>query len=109
MYFDCTAMLCCETLDDLRSWGHNLTQASNSTGRGFLAWVTDQIGAGSYRIPLRDPAKRLENWGVKLNMYSYRQMSYDVDAQRAFEGIAQQLTTMYPEGFFQGLPIEDFD
>ena len=102
-------MLCCETLDDLSSWGYNLTEASNSTGREFLAWVTDQIGAGVYRIPLRDPAKRLKNWGVKLNMYSYRQMSYDVDAQRAFEGIAQQLTTMYPEGFFQGLPIEDFD
>lgn len=42
-------------------------------------------------------------------MYSYRQSSYDVDAQRALEGIAQQLTTVYPKGFFHGLPIEDFD
>lgn len=56
MYFDCAAMLCCETLNDLRSWGHNLTPASNPTGREFLAWVTDQVGAGAYRIPLRDPA-----------------------------------------------------
>ena len=109
MYFDCTAMLCCESLDHFRSWAHNLTQASNPTNRGFLTWVTDQIGAGGYRIPLRDPAKRLENWGLKLNLYSYRHMTYDKDALRAFEGIAQQLRTMYPRGFFYDLPIEDFD
>ena len=109
MYFDCAAMLCCETLDHLRSWGHNLTPASNPTDREFLAWVTDQIGAGGYRLPLRDPEKRLETWGVKLNMYSYRDMTNDEDALRAFEGIEQQLRSMYPKGFFHGLPIEDFD
>lgn len=109
MYFDCSAMLCCESLDHSRSWAHNLTPASNRTKREFFAWITDQIGAGGYRIPLRDPAKRLETWGVKLNMYSYRDLTYENDALHAFEGIAQQLRTVYPQGFYYGLPIEDFD
>lgn len=109
MYFDCSAMLCCETLNHSDSWAHNLTEASNTTGRPFLAWITDQIGAGGYRMPLRDPAKRLETWGVKLNMYSYRDMTSEKDALRAFDGIAQQLRSIYPAGFLYGLPIEDFD
>ena len=109
IYFDCSAMLCSESLDHTNSWAHNLSPASNPTDRGFFSWITDQIGAGGYRMPLRDPGRRLETWGIKLNMYSFRHMTKDEDALRAFDGIAQHLQSVYPHGFYYGLPVEDFD
>ena len=109
MYFDCTAMLCCESLDHSRSFAHGLTHSSNPTELGFVTWMTDQIGAGGYRNPLDSPTKRLQHWGMKVTLYTYRDMTYSEDGLRAFEGILQRLGTMYPKGFFHGLPIEDFD
>ena len=71
--------------------------------------MMDQIGAGGYRNPLDSPNKRLEHWGMKVTLYTYRHMTYSNDGLGAFEGILQRLRTMYPKGFFYGLPIEVFD
>jgi hypothetical protein len=68
-----------------------------------------QAGGGALRIPLDWPSRRLEHWGEKLNLYSYRNMTYSEDAIRAFAGVLQRLETIYPKGFFWGLPVEDFD
>jgi hypothetical protein len=109
IYFDCSSMQCSESLDDSRSWAHSLTPANNPTEEGFMTWMLRQAGAGALRIPLDWPPRRLEHWGEKLNLYSYRDMKYAEDAIRAFAGVLQRLETIYPKGFFWGLPIEDFD
>ena len=109
IYFDCTVMLCCESLDHCRFFAHGLTHSSNPSEVGFITWMMDQIGAGGYRNPLDSLTKRLEHWGMKVTLYTYRDMMYSNDGLRAFEGILQRLRTMYPKGFFYGLPIEDFD
>ncbi|KAL9069292.1 MAG: hypothetical protein Q9157_006210 [Trypethelium eluteriae] len=109
MYFDCSSMQCCESLDDSRSWAHKLTPSCNPTEEGFVTWMLRQAGAGALRIPLDWPSRRLEHWGEKLNLYSYRSMRYNEDAIRAFNGVLQRLETIYPKGFFLGLPVEDFD
>ncbi|KAL9086665.1 MAG: hypothetical protein Q9165_006984 [Trypethelium subeluteriae] len=100
---------CCESLDDTRSWAHKLTPSANPTEEGFVTWMLRQAGAGALRIPLDWPSRRLEHWGEKLNLYSYRSMRFPEDAIRAFNGVLQRLETIYPKGFFLGLPVEDFD
>lgn len=109
MYFDCSSMQCCETLDETRSRAHLLTPASNPTDEGFVTWMLREAGGGALRIPLDWPSRRLEHWGEKLNLYSYRDMKYSEDAIRAFAGVLQRLEIIYPRGFFCGLPREDFD
>ena len=109
IYFDCSSMQCCESLDEARSWGHGLSPSSNPTEEGFVTWMLRQAGAGALRIPLDWPSRRLEHWGEKLNLYSYRNMKYAGDGLRAFAGVLQRLETIYPKGFFWGLPVEDFD
>ncbi|KAN0099764.1 Heterokaryon incompatibility protein (HET) domain containing protein [Hyaloscypha variabilis] len=109
IYFDCSSMQCCESLDESQSWAHGLTPSSNPTEEGFMTWMLRQAGAGALRIPLDWPSRRLEHWGEKLNLYSYRDMKYSVDAIRAFAGVLQRLETIYPKGFFFGMPVEDFD
>lgn len=109
IYFDCSSMQCCESLDESRSWAHGLTSSSNPTEEGFVTWMLRQAGAGALRIPLDWPSRRLEHWGEKLNLYAYRDMKYSVDAIRAFAGVLQRLETIYPKGFFFGMPVEDFD
>ena len=102
-------MQCCESLDETHSWAHGLSPASNPTEEGFVTWMLRQAGGGALRIPLDWPSRRLEHWGEKLNLYSYRTMTYPEDAIRAFAGVLQRLETIYPDGFFWGLPFEDFD
>jgi hypothetical protein len=109
IYFDCSSMQCCESLDETRSWAHGLSPSSNPTEEGFVTWMLRQAGAGALRIPLDWPSRRLEHWGEKLNLYSYRNMKYAEDGIRAFAGVLQRLETIYPKGFFWGLPVEDFD
>ena len=109
IYFDCSSMQCCESLDESRSWAHKLTPSSNPTEEGFVTWMLRQAGAGALRIPLDWPSRRLEHWGEKLNLYAYRRMRYSEDAIAAFSGVLQRLETIYPKGYFWGLPVEDFD
>jgi Heterokaryon incompatibility protein (HET) len=108
-YFDCSSMQSCESLDESRSWCHRLSPSSNPTQEGFVTWMLRQAGSGALRIPLDWPSRRLEHWGEKLNLYSYRDMTYDEDALRAFAGVLQRLETIYSKGFVVGLPVEDFD
>jgi hypothetical protein len=70
----------CESLDDTRSWAHQLTPASNPTKEGFVTWMLRQARAGALRVPLDWPSQRLEHWSEKLNLYSYRNMKYSEDA-----------------------------
>lgn len=109
IYFECSAVQCCESLDETRSWAHRLTPSSNPTEEGFETWMMRQVGSGALRNPLDSPSTRLDHWGAKLILYSYRTTKYDEDAIRAFAGVLQRLETIYPKGFFWGLPIEDFD
>jgi hypothetical protein len=109
IYFDCSSMQCCESLDEAQSWAHGLSPSSNPTEEGFVTWMLRQAGAGALRIPLDWPSRRLEHWGEKLNLYSYRNMKYAEDGLRAFAGVLQRLETIYPKGFYLGLPVEDFD
>jgi hypothetical protein len=102
-------MQCCESLDESRTWAHGLTPKSNHTEEGFVTWMLRQAGAGALRIPLDWPSRRLEHWGEKLNLYSYRDMKYSTDAINAFAGVLQRFETIYPKGFFFGVPVEDFD
>ena len=74
-----------------------------------MTWMLRQAGAGALRIPLDWPSRRLEHWGEKLNLYSYRTMTFEEDAIRAFKGVLQRLEEIYPKGFWWGLPVEDFD
>ena len=100
MYFDCTAMLCCESLDHSCSFAHGLTHSSNLTELGFVTWMMDQIGAGGYRNPLDSPIKRLEHWGMKVNLYSYRDMTYSKDGLRAFEEYCKDCGQCIPKASF---------
>lgn len=108
-YYDCAATQCCESLDETRSWGHNLSASSTPAGEQFLPWMERQVGSGGLRIRLDEPSKRLEQMGLNLNLYSYRTMTFDTDALRAFEGILQKFNNMYPRGYFWGSAVEDFD
>lgn len=108
-YYDCAATQCCESLDQTRSWGHNLSASSTPIGEQFLPWMERQVGSGGLRLRLDEPSKRLEQMGLNLNLYSYREMTFDIDALKAFEGILQKFNSMYPKGYFWGSAVEDFD
>lgn len=105
LYFECNGMQCCESLNDTRSWAHHLRLESNPAQGG---WLASKVGDGCLRTPIDNPSHRMERYGSKLTLYSYRSMTKDIDGLNAFGGILQFLQTMYTEGFFGGLPIEDF-
>ena len=108
LYFECNAMQCCESLDQRHSWAHNLSSLSAPKQEGWLSWVIDQVGPGCLKNPLDSPEIRLTHHGAKVTLYSYRSMTNDTDGLNAFKGILQQLETIYPDGFFWGLPVADF-
>ena len=108
LYFECNAMQCCESLDQTKSWAHNLSSDSNPTQKTSLEWLFEQNGPGCLKNPLDSPTHRLEHWGAKVTLYSYRSMTKDEDALNAFLGVLQRLETMYESGFFWGLPVADF-
>jgi hypothetical protein len=105
LYFECNGMQCCESLNDTRSWAHHIRLESNP---GHGGWLASKVGDGCLRTPIDNPSHRMERYGSKLTLYSYRSMTKDVDGLNAFSGILQFLETMYTKGFFVGLPIEDF-
>ena len=108
LYFECNAMQCCESLDQTRSWAHNLSCESIHIQQGWLSWVTAQNGSGCLKGLLDSPSERLGDWGAKVALYSYRTMTKDEDALNAFLGVLQVLETVYEDGFFWGLPVADF-
>jgi hypothetical protein len=105
LYFECNGMQCCESLNDTRSWAHHLRLESNQVQGG---WLASKVGDGCLRTPIDNPTHRMERYGSKLTLYSYRSMKKDADGLNAFSGVLQFLETMYTEGFYVGVPIEDF-
>jgi hypothetical protein len=108
LYFECNAMQCCESLNQARSWAHSLCRDSNPTQEGWISWMMAQNGPGCLKNPLDAPSQRLDHYGAKVILYSFRTMTNDADALNAFLGVLQRLETMYEDGFFWGLPIADF-
>ena len=111
LYFECEVMQYSEALDTRRSWAHGLqpdaTPDATPDRRHWQTWVMEQNGSGCLRNLLDTPADRLLHWGQKVTLYSYRDMTKQ-DGLRAFSGVLQRLQVMYEQGFFWGLPIEDF-
>ncbi|MCJ1315639.1 hypothetical protein MMC15_000959 [Xylographa vitiligo] len=108
LYFECNTMQCCESLDQKRSWAHNLDSNSNPGNEEWSPWIKLQNGQGCLRNPLDSPSLRLHHWGAKLILYCYRSLTKQGDALRAFDGVLQRLQRMYDSGFFWGLPQADF-
>jgi hypothetical protein len=106
LYFECNGMQACESLDDTRSWAHHLRLSSNVPSQG--GWLASKVGDGCLRVPIDNPSHRMDRYGSKLTLYSYRTMTHAADGLNAFSGILKFLQTMYPKGFRFGLPIEDF-
>ena len=108
LYFECNAMQCCESLDQRRSWAHNLDCTTDPGDEQRSAWIKSQNGSGCLKNPLDSPSHRLRHWGAKVILYCYRSMTKQEDALKAFNGVLQRLESMYDNGFFWGLPQDDF-
>ena len=107
-YWDCNGMQCSEGLEQAQSWAHNISWKENNTDIPFATWMAQYVGTGAYRSS--HYSDRFFNWGSMLALYSYRSMTYSEDAIRAFSAVQQRMqATLYPKGFFWGLPIEDLD
>ncbi|KAK4031498.1 hypothetical protein C8A01DRAFT_42056 [Parachaetomium inaequale] len=72
------------------------------------AWLASRVGDGCLRTPIDITSQRLERYGSKLTLYSYRRMTDQADGLNAFSGILSFLRRMYTGGFHNGLPLEDF-
>jgi hypothetical protein len=107
LYFECNGMQACESLNDMKSWAHNLPLQSNLPSQG--GWLASKVGDGCLRVPIDNVSRRMDRYGSKLVLYSYRSMSHDADSLNAFSGILQYLGTMYPKGFYVGIPIEELN
>ena len=108
LYFECNAMQCCESLDQTRSWAHNLSRDSCPTQQGWVSLMRAQNGAGCFKNFTGSPSEKYKHWGDELRVYSYRTMTKAEDALHAFSGVLQALETEYEDGFFWGLPVADF-
>ena len=81
LYFECNGMQCCESLNDTRSWAHHLRLESSPAQGG---WLASKVGDGCLRTPIDNPSHRMERYGSKLTLYSYRSMTKDTDGLTAF-------------------------
>ena len=108
LHFECKAMQCCESLDETSSPCHQSTTASKPENTSFVLWMAQQLGPGCLRIDAHEG--RIEHYGRKLTLYSYRTMTDPRDSLNAFQGVLQKMEEeMYPKGWYEGLPVEDFD
>jgi hypothetical protein len=84
VYFECNAMQCCETLDDERSWIHQLPRDRTFPG--------SDVGHGCLRHSFEhDPEPMITRYASRLVLYCYRSMTDPNDAVNAFSGILQDL------------------
>ncbi|KAK4034348.1 heterokaryon incompatibility protein-domain-containing protein [Parachaetomium inaequale] len=97
LYFECNGMQCCESLND--------TQSAQSPEQG--GWLASRVGDGCLRTPIDIASQRLERYGSKLTLYSYRRMTVQSDGLNAFSGILSFLGRMYPGGVSLRPPLED--
>ena len=108
LYFECNVMQCCESLDQTRSWAHNLSCDSDPSQQGSVSWIIAEHGRGCFKNLIDSSSERLRHWGYLLSHYSYRTTTEKKDALNAFSGVLQCLETSYEDGFFWGLPVADF-
>jgi hypothetical protein len=107
VHFECKAMQCCESLDETSSGSHQLT-VSHAGSHPFVRWMAQQLGPGCLRVDC-SPG-RLDQYGRKITLYSFREMTDPCDGLNAFKGVLQKMKEdFYPQGWFEGLPVEDFD
>lgn len=106
VYFECNGMQCCESLDESKSWMHQVvrdahfqrTQHSDAT-----------VGGGVLRRPTLGKG-RIIQYGTLVSLFSRRYMSDQSDGLNALGGIMQYFReSHYGEGFFWGLPVEDLN
>ncbi|KAI9699597.1 MAG: hypothetical protein M1820_007096 [Bogoriella megaspora] len=110
VYFECNAMQCCESLDESKSWIHQLPRDHDEMKQnagGFL------YGNGTLRNKLvigERPKDYMTIYGILIGLYSQRQMTKSSDALNAFSGILQHLKQfVHRDGFFQSLPIAELN
>ena len=108
LYFECNVMQCCESLDQTKSWAHNLACDSDPSQQGSVSWMIAQHGHGYLKNEIGPSSERFMYWGCMVEVYSRRKMSKAEDALNAFSGVLQCLETKYEDGFFWGLPVADF-
>lgn len=107
VHFECEGMQCCESLDETSSGVHGLSISEKPESEPFVTWITKHTGPGCLRVDSR--TSRIDQYGRKLTLYSFREMSNNADGLHAFCGVLQKLTTLYSGGWYEGLPIEDLD
>ena len=111
-YFECNSSISSESLDDFDSIFH--------TQDNTVFMKSLRSGEGLFRNPFARRRRPDDIFGKALDVdgslqydrllkqYSRREMTDDGDSINAFGGILKQLTDRYfPEGFFQGIPVED--
>ena len=108
LYYECNVMQCCESLDQTRSWAHNLSCDSTPSKQGSLSWMMVQHGRGCLKNQIGSSPKRFHHWRALVYQYSLRTMTKVEDALNAFLGVLQCMETMYEDGFFWGLPVANF-
>jgi hypothetical protein len=108
IYFECNAMQCSESLDQTKSWVHQICRHSTPAQE----WLEAKVGSGVLRHPLVGGSgiknNRLIQYGSALILYSQRSMTNPDDALNAFSGILQDLEKQYGSEFFCGLPVPEF-
>jgi hypothetical protein len=92
LYFECNSMQCSESLNETRSWIHQLSRNYKPTG---AEWSEAAVGGEVLRHPLVRLSEIKNNslikYGSALALYSSRSMTEPTDAVYAFEGILQNL------------------
>lgn len=107
LYFECNAMQCSESLDETRSYIHQLDRDVNTD------LSEANIGEGCLRHELVVPGTQREHilnaYATRLVLYSYRSMTDPGDAINALSGIIQDWKEHYGAEFYVGLPVQYFD
>lgn len=107
LYFECKEFQCTRSLEIEQFWVHDLSVPSNTTTKSFASWMMAQGGSGCFRHSVDMHEHRLNNYGCGLNFYSARKMRCAEDCVKAFTGMLQTFDKVYPQGFIEGLPVED--
>lgn len=108
MYWECNGMQCSESLDETRSWIHQLSRTEDPEDSKVA-----NVGGGCLRhnlasFDLQGKDKFLKPYVSKLVLYSYRSMTEPRDAINALAGILQDWKEDYGIDFYFGLPIQYF-
>lgn len=62
--FKCNSMQYCESLNQTRSWAHNLRHGSFPARQ---RWIAAQLGVGCLKNPIDEPSVRLVHYGARCH------------------------------------------